>query len=397
MYTDTSNSQSDIPDLYTIAQVESSQDQLTTEQLKELSENDNEDKNKPLLLWIKKSTFSLTKGVKKKNLHVLVNVKDNIPLPVDLNDKENVASVDTSVISISKRIIDSKEYSRILSHDAATLTYIKNISLPGVNKKFLFTVNIADALSIQEWLDTRIKEREALVNTFAVEKYDEIIKSMAVKLGPLFSYSDYPSSDKIKNSFNFIYKFFSFEVPLSLRDVSLSLYKKEKERSERYWESLRANIRTGLVTSYQGLVDNFIENLSPAKDGKKKKFSKKAVDKMLNFINTFDAKNSFANFNELQELVQKSKQLMYGIDVDSLKTNADLSSNLMQSFSNISKEMSKFTENDTEEREYFFDDEETSSSNEDNTDERGGGEDVDDTPMIATDSVFEDISNNSVN
>lgn len=324
----------------------------SSEELQELSGTVLGNSGKPLLLWVKKSSFSLSKGVNKKNLKLSASNPD-IP-------EEAAKDVQMNIVNISKKIIKSKYCDAIVAHDAMTMNTLKSESLPPYYRRGLFLIPLSEAFTVQKYLKERIEERQELIETLK-SNYDNIIKEMAIILGPIFSYNDYPLVDKVIERYTFIYKFFNFDVPLSLKSVSLSLYEQEKKKSDEYWSSLREEIKKALLLSYDGLVGHLVESLQTDGEGKKKRFSMKAIEKMQYFIETFTAKNNVTDYTELAELVEQSKLLFAGVDISAMRKDSSVKNTIVSGFEEIRKKLDIYVE-EVGGRSYSFVEEEEDNS-----------------------------------
>jgi len=311
---------------------------------------------KPLMLWVRKSVLTVSKTVNKKYLEILV--KDNPEfakqvieqplLQLGEKEKDDPKVVNLKPLSISKKIILHPAHQAINEHDTKTINTIKNFSVPPYYRRGLYLVALSEVFEVQQYIETRLKERDDLINEF-LYKYDDIIKEMTGVLTHLFDFKDYPDKDKVRSKYTFVWKFFSFDTPLSLKDVSISLYNKEKERSEQYWDKVREEVKGALVQSYRKLVGHLVNQLSPSENEEttKKRFNSKSVQNIINYIDKFTTKNAIASDTELAELIDQSKQLLAGVDIKTIKKNANVGSSILEGFTDIQNKLDTLTETRT--------------------------------------------------
>lgn len=302
----------------------------------ELGAKNNE--TRPILLWLRKSSLSVMKKVNKKQLELFF-IDPNIQQSSEQNNVENEKNkINLQQINISKKFILSSKHTDILTHDAITFQKVKNFAVPPFYKRGLFLIPLREAFNVQEMLNERMSEREQLVNDFILN-YDDIIKGMIPILGPVFNYNDYPSVEAVRSKYSFTYKFLSFDTPLSLKIVSLALYENEKLKSEEYFSNIREQVKNALTLSYKKLVDHLIDKLSAKKNGLPGRFTDRTVNDVTEFIDKFTSKNSIANDEELNKLVNDAKSIMQGFNVDVIRKDKDLQNTIIEGFTKIQQNL----------------------------------------------------------
>ena len=304
---------------------------------------------KPLLLWVSKKIFPIRKDVNNKLVEVTVKDTQSIisqsaidkqEKPVEGEEKKKI--IDNAVLKLSKKIIVSPYYKDINSHDTKTVWQIKQYSVPPFSRRGLYLIPLSSVFAVQDYIETRMKEREELVQRF-LDNYDTIVKDMASVLLGLFNYGDYPDRRQVSSRFSFIYKFFNFDTPLSLRDVDIALYEKQKARSEAYWNQIRDEVRNALVLSYRQLIKHVIGQLSP--DGEvRKRFNSKSIQNVLKFIDRFTSQNSIGNDAQLASLIDQTKALFQGVDVKQISKNETLASTILTGFTEIESSLNNIME-----------------------------------------------------
>lgn len=306
---------------------------------------------RPLLLWLKRSVLTINKGVKNKDRLTLsvndllpgvggaLDVSESTPMimpPVDGRSEEEQKKVNMQAVSLSKKIIISPKYKAITAHDVKTSSIVKRSSVPPYYNRGLFLIPLPEVFDVQAYLNRRMIERRELVLDL-VGSYKSIIESMKPLLGPLFNYNDYPDESDVESRYTFMYRFFNFETPLSMKEVSTALYEKEKAESDRYWNKIREEVKEALVTSYRQLVGHMLDSLKTDDEGNTvgKRYNIKSVKNIVAFIDKFAAKNSVSQSDELAELVEQSKAILNGVDITLINRNDSITNQIVTEFEKI--------------------------------------------------------------
>jgi hypothetical protein len=210
-------------------------------------------------------------------------------------------------------------------------------------------------------------EREALVDAF-IAVYPSKIEAIREKLRDLYNAKDYPDVETVREKFTMSWNFLEYDVPGRLRRISVAAYEAEVAKVKADVESSKGAIQDALRASMLGLVDHAVDRLTPGADGKKKIFKASFVEKMQNFLKTFDARNITGD-EELAAIVEQAKGIMNGVDAKALRKEDALRDAIAGQFERIRTAMAGMVVNKPK-RLISFDDGDGGAENE------GDGEDA---------------------
>jgi len=231
-------------------------------------------------------------------------------------------NVDPDSLSVSKKLLNSKEFKDINTIDGKMGGYLRKVALPSFFRRGVYLLPIALIDNVDAVITDYRSTREEAIGTF-LAAYPALIEEDRTKLGPEFNSEDYPDVSILKSAFYISARYVSLETPDKLEDVNASIFKREKERVSQMWDSATDNIRDLLRYSFQELLDKMVVALRPAEDGEKKRFRTSTANNLLEFMSTFDPRN-ITNDEELSALVTKCKEILGAGNPDLLRRDKDL-------------------------------------------------------------------------
>lgn len=83
------------------------------------------------------------------------------------------------------------------------------------------------------------------------------------------------------------------------------------------------DVNTYLREAMRSLVNHLVDRLSPSESGKSKTFKSSTLTNLLEFLNTFDARN-LGNDIELAQLVTTAKNVLSGVDSQLLRSDQSI-------------------------------------------------------------------------
>ena len=238
------------------------------------------------------------------------------------------------MISVSKRLLESDGYHRIIAHMTNTKKWITNRSVPSFFKEgfYLFRKDLVE--DVETYLRQRKEELQVLVEEFLMA-YPSHIQRAQELLGDQFKESDYPSSVYLRTAFGISHQWVSFDIPQGL---PTDIYKQEKEKAEKMWADAAEQIAMSLRESFKGLVAHAVEKLQADVGGKKKIFRDSTITNIVEFIDTFKTRN-LTNDEELEALLIKARKIVEDVDPDDLRSDDRLASTVRRQFKKIEKEL----------------------------------------------------------
>lgn len=246
-------------------------------------------------------------------------------------------NIDPDWLNVSKTLIDRKELKELRSHTRAFFAWIKWTSLPGGILTLgggQFLMPLSRVQEVKQRIDKYVSERDGLLDAFE-QKYPAVIERAKERLGSQFDATDYPEFSVIRSAYDTSYKFISNKVPEELKKVSDELYNAEKARITAECAGLVPLIQENLRARFVELVEHFKDRLATDDStGKKKRFHGSNIDKLKEFIGTF-AQMNLTGDGDLAVLVEQSKALVDGADVDKIRTDDAFREQLASSFNEV--------------------------------------------------------------
>jgi len=143
------------------------------------------------------------------------------------------------------------------------------------------------------------------VDTFAAF-YDDAREEAKAALNDLFSETDYPQN--IKQKFRFTWSFVVLDVPSKASFLSPDVYQKEKTKFMELMAETRELAMAALREEFGGLVHHIAESITG--DAKPKIIRSNMTNKINDFLNCFEDRNSIFQDDKLAALVDEAKGLL---------------------------------------------------------------------------------------
>ena len=242
---------------------------------------------------------------------------------------------DKQLIRVSKTLLDSEELKAVRSVDGDIRQYLYATCLP-----FEAGVHLLP-LPLIESVDGKLREfeaqRSALVELF-LDAYPTLCEAAAGRLRTLHNPGDYPPIDIVRSKFTFSWQYVSFGVPGQLRELSAKIFDTEREKAARLMSEASAEIQQVLRASLAEMVAHLRDRLTEEPDGKAKRLRESTVQKLRDFLSTFDFRN-VTNDRELKEQVEKARALLGGISTDAIRNTDTLRARIREGMAEIATQM----------------------------------------------------------
>lgn len=272
--------------------------------------------------------------------HILLNFRTRMLGNKASVDKSQVTvDADKAQLSVSKKLLDCKEYEAIESFITSTQKWLLTRALPA-NKTFkhgFYRVPLGLLADIDYALQGSKAQWESLVTDFIAVYEQAQAKASGPKeeggLGSLFRYSDYPPLDRVKGAFAFTWQYLSFSTPDSLPP---QIAARERETMRQSLQAALEECRTALRTGFVSLIDRAVDRLRSDKEGKAMRYTFTLTDQMTDFLDFFSARNSLAQDESLEILVNKARKIMSECpDLGTLKDNPELRVKIQAQFAEV--------------------------------------------------------------
>jgi hypothetical protein len=238
-----------------------------------------------------------------------------------------------------KFILDAKELKAIVSLDGEISRWVRDeIALPSpMFKGGIFLVPNELVGVIEKKLAEYRAKRDLLVRAF-VDGYPKMIEDSKKALNGQFNPLDYPAVGAIGNEFSMEWMYVGFGVPGQLESVSREIFEREQKKAEERVADATDQIIATLRFSLKQLIDHTVERLTPDADGKQKKYSYTLVENLNDFLATVKQRNITGDV-QLDELADKAKEIMNGVDVKTLRDNASVRSYVLKGMETLKSSM----------------------------------------------------------
>lgn len=277
-----------------------------------------------VVLSIKRSKLGNTRTV----------TSDQIEIPLEQQDW----------VHVSKLLFDCDEYKAICSLDDAASAYLKSRCLPlsYIFKGGTYLLPDTMVLEVDRFLKGYQIRRNMAVNELA-KAWPEVIARAETALGPaLFQRENYPNADGIKRYFAVSVRIMAFETPTKLQRTAPGVYAEMMAKAETEVKVVADECIALLRSTAAELVNHLAEQLAPGDDGKKKKLTNSAFDKLTEFCGLFEKRN-IANDRQLAEVVATLRATMDGLTLGGIKNSEQLKAKLSEDLGVIKTELTGLT------------------------------------------------------
>lgn len=239
-------------------------------------------------------------------------------------DSTKVLSIDTapSRVCVTKSILSCPEYLAITRLYSTVRTKLEKLTLPAGLRSGMYLIPVSLASEVDTIIANAEEELSRLVTDF-LAKYDTRIQEEATRLKAAYCTSDYPDQETVRKAFGLTYSYITFDLPGTLETISATMLKREERRSMEKVNNMLEDVNTYLREAMRSLVNHLVERLSPSDSGKSKTFKSSTLSNLLEFLNTFEARN-LGNDLELAELVTTAKNVLSGVDSQLLRSDQSI-------------------------------------------------------------------------
>ncbi len=241
---------------------------------------------------------------------------------LSLDQRQQAASqfgAEQKYISAGKKLIDTGHPAmRAVSQVRRQIVeYWKNSSLP-YPEAGIRLVRQADLEQLNQHMGQFQEQLELAVRELNAN-YDEIKSQARERLGSLYAEADYPAS--FLGLFEVSWDFPNVEPPDYLRRLQPELYQQECQRMRCRFEEAVTLAEQAFLEELSGLVSHLSERLSGGEDGKPKVFRDSAIENLNEFFERFQ-RLSISSSSELDEMVQRARQVVSGVQPATLRRDA---------------------------------------------------------------------------
>jgi hypothetical protein len=247
---------------------------------------------------------------------------------------------DPEMVRVSKAILSGSEYRAIARCDHRIRAEIGKLGLPiSTYFKGAAIVPVALLEKIEDRLDRWQAERREAVERF-VAAYPVLVERARMRLGPLFDPTDYPPVEALPRLFEVSVQYLTFDMPGVLAHCSERARRRAFQEGQAKLAEAVEEMRAHLRSAFAELVGHLKDRLTPDPvTGRAKVLREATVNRLLEFLDTFAARNTVAGDGELAALVEQTRALVSGLDVPLLRSDAALRATLSQELSEITQQL----------------------------------------------------------
>ena len=259
-------------------------------------------------------------------------------------------TADKSWVRIKKKIFDSDEYKAAFKIELETYYWCKARALP-VGLVGFFVIPLKLIGEVYEFLNKQDERLKEAVEKF-VDGYEEMKKASRQALDDLYDDNDYYSANELKRGFFMERKLIEIAPP-SPEKIGEMLAQVEKNKAAVRWQQAEEEVVYALRESFRDLIAHLTEQLEPSADGKKKRITKSAMTKTLEWVELFKSRNVLDDA-EMNKLVAQTKKILKGRStmVDEIRDDEGLRAKLHDEMGKVKSALDKSLE-DAPRRKFF--------------------------------------------
>lgn len=252
---------------------------------------------------------------------------------------------DPEMIRVSKAILAGPEYRAIVQCDHRIRVQVGKLGLP-ISAYFKGAAVIPVALldEVEDRLEAYQTARREAVETF-IAAYPALVARAQQRLGPLFDPADYPPAEGLPGLFRVSVQYLTFDLPGVLQHCSERARQRAMAEGQAKIQEAIEEMRRHLRETFAGLVGHLRDRLAPDPvTGARKILRAGSVQGLLEFLDTFAARNSVAQDGELAELVEQARGLLAGVEMPELRSDDALRQVLHDGLSALTAQLDQLVE-----------------------------------------------------
>lgn len=262
-------------------------------------------------------------------IHGIGNYRKIDTESLNITDAQTDKEVNKDWIGVHKKLMNADELKKIQAIGNKARSYIFSRALPHSLKVGIYLLPRTFEEEMEEKLSEFQNEMKPLIESLA-NKLPEYKKEAKKEQGAQYNESQWPSAEKIRSAFRIQWRFLYID---SAKGLTKAIYERERQKAEAEWAETRQIVQQTLRTQLSAMVDYMVDRLTPT-DGRTKIFRSGCLDKLNEFLGTFDARN-ITNDVQMKVLVDKARSLVKHADVESIRTNEELRDYALHGFETI--------------------------------------------------------------
>lgn len=254
--------------------------------------------------------------------HSWGNVRKVRESEVEVRTTEKRTDVAKKRISITKKLLDSKEYQAIGSLDAKVRKSLDMLSVPSVIQVGAYLVTPKAYDKFMRRIEQYKQERDVLVDEF-IKAYPSRVNEAKEDLDDLFNLNQYPPAEEVQKKFYIEVRPIAFEVPKRLEELDKAAYQAALEERRKEMQVAAQEIQAALRIGLKEYVDRMLEAVSgKGADGRRKNLRADFMDNFREFLDTFADRNATGDV-DLMKQVDNLRKIVGGVDVNDLRDSQE--------------------------------------------------------------------------
>jgi len=222
-------------------------------------------------------------------------------------------------VSAAKKLLDTKHpaYKEVTSIFSRCKAYWKEITMPfpqdGIRLLRQDVLNEFQA-DMQRYRASLDQATAALNEVYCQMRYDA-----RQRLGDLFDSADYP--DTLDGAFEIRWEFPSIDPPDYLKNVNKRIWEEQRAIADARLNEAVMLAEQAFAAEFGELLSKLVDRLTPNEMGEQKTFRDSVITNLSEFMGRFRFLSVGSNA-ELEELIQRAKDVIEGKTADDLRKNA---------------------------------------------------------------------------
>jgi hypothetical protein len=248
------------------------------------------------------------------------------------------AKANKDMLSLNKKLLESKQLNAINAHIAGFRRYLKKRSIVSKFKGGCYVVPLDRAEEIEAKYQQFLDALPPLIDAF-MDVYDLQVDKAKDEdnLGDLWERSDYPPAERVRQMFAMSRSYFEMNVPDNLNRVMPNVYLEQKRELMATLQQAQDEVRWTLRGAAEKLMNGLVQMLQEGVDGNKKVIRQASVAKVRAFIAEF-REIDVTEDTELQGLISQINALTDGLDCKQLRESDELTNSMLKAAESLQSE-----------------------------------------------------------
>lgn len=227
-----------------------------------------------------------------------------------------------AMLGLTKRLIAMPETVALRAIDKKFYEFLKASGTPFRPSFFLIALPMVERVDAAAQVWQADRDHAADVATAA---YPAQVEAMRLLLEPIgqFNPRDYPTPQAFRRRFWCDYRFVNFGVPNVIETIKTEIFERERDKAAREGQKFVSVIEQHMAGTLLRITDALAATLAQRADGTKPALRANALDKLLQYVDTFAARDA-TNFKGLQAVTRDLKRLAKGLDIETLREDPQL-------------------------------------------------------------------------